>query len=93
MLEEKEVQKYISVTPRYYRYGGGFTKLNMCVSCKRIGLKEDMHEIDACVECGGEVRAEALVGYWVKPRIVVDKRLFGIPITFKKLPGYWELKE
>ncbi|HLP28728.1 MAG TPA: hypothetical protein VK147_08810 [Candidatus Didemnitutus sp.] len=53
------------VPPHYYGYKGGFDNVNICSECGTRALYEDMHQVDPCPYCGGEVR-EGAVGKWTK---------------------------
>lgn len=76
----------MNLSPRYYRYHGGWWTVTKCSECGCVGLYEDAHPARPCFNCGGKVE-EAGAGKWHEP---VYKGFF-----WKKLikKGYWELKE
>ena len=74
------------IPPQYYGYKGGYDNVNRCRECGRTALDHDMHCVDPCPNCGGEVR-EGLVGKWIKPKY----KLFWLRRKLIK-KGYWKLK-
>lgn len=41
--------------PKYYRYKGGYDNVTRCEDCNRLGLYEDQHPVNPCIDCGGEI--------------------------------------
>lgn len=62
---EKDKVKKGHLAPDYYGYDDGFAKTNKCDKCGLIGLYEDLHVVDCCNRCGGNISRYG-VGEFVK---------------------------
>ncbi len=48
-------KKGIHIYPRYYKYKTGFANTTICEDCLSIGLYEDQHPSNVCINCGGNI--------------------------------------
>tara|TARA_R110000744_G_scaffold20470_4_gene53759 strand:- start:692 stop:1081 length:390 start_codon:yes stop_codon:yes gene_type:complete len=80
--------------PEYYGYKGGYNKMNKCSRCDLTGMYEDLHEADACPDCGGDVKRYGS-GKWngqvwlsaeQSKKIKIEQELVG---TRKTIPAHW----
>ena len=77
--------------PVYSRYKvGQFANVTTCqnMECGLIALREDMHPIDPCPDCGARVSDTSVSAKWIPP---VYK---GVGFWRKKISdGYWKFAE
>lgn len=55
MIFEKKRIKSNHLKPKYYDYNGGYWNVNICSGCDLVGMYEDLHQANACPQCGSEI--------------------------------------
>ena len=75
--------------PKYWDYKGGYDNVNYCTECGLQGLYEDLHSVNPCPQCGGQIVDYDRVGKWIKPVYRTKFLIFKEKIK----DGYWFIKE